>query len=56
MEIKTKVNKWDLINAVLEESQGLDRLIGRACGDHLGGKNAWFTVENGEPLPLTGLR
>ena len=43
-------------HAVLEESQGLARLTGKACSDHLGKMNAWFTVENGEPLHLTGLR
>ena len=43
-------------HAVLKESQGLARLTGKACSDHLGKMNAWFTVENGEPLHLTGLR
>ena len=41
-------------HAVLEESQGLARLTGRACRDHLGEKNAWCTAENGNPFPSLG--
>ena len=41
-------------HAILKESQGLARMTGKACSDHLGEKNAWFTVENGNPFPSLG--